>query len=193
MFLPTSTVGRKIIMAITGQILVFFIVFHISGNSSIFFHTLNAYVVFLHSLPVVIWGGRLFLLAAFGLHLWYGAVLKLENYEAKPQPYAVTHYYQATFAGRNQIWTGVIIAAFLVYHLLHFTLQVTNPIYRGSLQQGRPRQTGYAHDGGQKFSEYRNFRNLPAVSCRPWTASAPRHPEFIPVLGTHKRPNAAGH
>jgi succinate dehydrogenase cytochrome b subunit len=127
MFLPTSTVGRKIIMAITGQILVFFIVFHISGNSSIFFHTLNAYVVFLHSLPVVVWGGRLFLLAAFGLHLWYGAVLKLENYEAKPQPYAVTHYYQATFAGRNQIWTGVIIAAFLVYHLLHFTLQVTNP------------------------------------------------------------------
>jgi succinate dehydrogenase cytochrome b subunit len=127
MLLPTSSVGRKIIMAVTGQILVFFILFHISGNSSIFFHTLNAYAVFLHSLPVVVWGGRIVLLAVFGLHIWYGVVLKLENFSAKPQPYAVTRYRQATFAGRYQIWTGVIIAAFLLYHLLQFTFQVTNP------------------------------------------------------------------
>lgn len=127
MLLPTSSVGRKIIMAITGQILIFFILFHISGNSSIFFNTLNAYAVFLHSLPVMVWVARIVLLMVFGLHIWYGVVLKLENYGAKPQSYAVTRYRQATFAGRYQIWTGVFIAAFLIYHLLHFTLQVTNP------------------------------------------------------------------
>jgi succinate dehydrogenase cytochrome b subunit len=126
MFL-TSTVGRKIMMAMTGQVLVIFIVFHIAGNSSIFFHALNAYVVALHALPVVVWGGRFVLIAAFALHIWYGTVLKLENYSAKPQPYAVTNYRSATFAGRNQIWTGAVIAAFLIYHLLQFTLRVTNP------------------------------------------------------------------
>ncbi len=127
MLLPTSTVGRKIMMAITGQILVIFIIFHISGNSTVFFHALNAYVAALYSLPVFVWGGRAVLVAAFLLHAWYGTVLKIENYAAKPQPYAVIRYRQATFAGRYQIWTGAIVAVFLIYHLLQFTFQVTNP------------------------------------------------------------------
>ena len=127
MLLPASTVGRKIMMAITGQILIIFIIFHIAGNSSIFFHKLNAYVVALYTLPVFVWGGRIVLVAAFVLHIWYGTVLKLENYAAKPWSYAVTRYRQATFEGRYQIWTGVIIAVFLVYHLLQFTFQVTDP------------------------------------------------------------------
>jgi len=114
-------------MAISGQILVFFVIFHIAGNSTIFFHKLNAYVVGLYGLPVFVWGGRIILIAAFAIHIYYGTVLKLENNAAKPQPYAVTHYLHATFAGRNQIWTGVIIIAFLIYHLLQFTFQVTNP------------------------------------------------------------------
>lgn len=127
MLLPTSTVGKKIVMAITGQILVIFIIFHIAGNSSIFFHALNAYVAGLYGLPLFVWGGRIVLVAAFAFHMGYGTVIKLENNTAKPQPYAVTHYVKATFAGRNQMWTGVIIAVFLVYHLLQFTFQVTNP------------------------------------------------------------------
>ncbi len=127
MILPGSSVGRKIMMAITGQILVIFIVFHIAGNSSIFFHKLNAYVVALYTLPIFVWGGRIVLVLAFLFHIWYGTVLKLENYSAKPQSYAVVHYNRATFSGRYQIWTGVVIAAFLIYHLLQFTFQVTNP------------------------------------------------------------------
>ncbi len=127
MFFPTSTVGRKIVMAITGQVLVLFIVFHIAGNSTIFFHALNAYVAGLYDLPVFVWGGRIVLVLAFIFHSYYGIVLKLENHEAKPRSYAVTSYRKATFAGRNQIWTGVLVLAFLVYHLLQFTFQVTNP------------------------------------------------------------------
>ena len=127
MFLFASTVGRKIVMAITGQVLVLFIVFHIAGNSTIFFHALNAYVAGLYNLPVFVWAGRIILVLAFILHSYYGIVLKLENHEAKPGSYAVTSYRKATFAGRNQIWTGVLILAFLVYHLLQFTFQITNP------------------------------------------------------------------
>jgi succinate dehydrogenase / fumarate reductase cytochrome b subunit len=122
-----SSVGRKVLMALSGQILVIFVIFHIAGNSTLFFHKLNAYVVGLYGLPVFVWGGRVILIAAFAVHLYYGTVLKLENYASKPQPYAVTRYLHATFAGRNQIWTGVIIVVFLVYHLLQFTFQVTNP------------------------------------------------------------------
>ncbi len=124
---PTSTVGRKIVMAVSGQILVIFIVFHIAGNTTSFFRALNAYVAGLYGLPVFVWGGRVVLVAAFAYHIYYGTVLKLENHEAKPQPYVMTRYLHATFAGRNQIWTGVLIAAFLIYHLLQFTFQVTNP------------------------------------------------------------------
>jgi succinate dehydrogenase cytochrome b subunit len=141
MVLPTSTVGRKVVMAISGQILVIFIVVHISGNSSIFFHKLNAYAAALHTLPVFVWGGRIVLVLAFLLHTWYGTILKLENSAAKPQSYIVKNYRKATFAGRYQIWTGVIIAVFLVYHLLQFTFQVTNPLIAADTRPdalGRP-------------------------------------------------------
>ncbi len=122
-----SPVGRKILMAISGQILTIFVIFHIAGNSTIFFHKLNAYVIGLYGLPVFVWGGRIVLIAAFVVHLYYGTILKLENRAAKPKTYAVTHYLHATVAGRNQIWTGLIIIVFLIYHLLQFTFQVTNP------------------------------------------------------------------
>jgi succinate dehydrogenase / fumarate reductase cytochrome b subunit len=127
MILPSSAVGRKILMAISGQILVIFVIFHVAGNSTIFFHKLNVYVVGLHSLPILVWGGRIVLIAAFAIHIYYGTVIKLENHAAKPQPYAVTHYLRATFAGRNQMWTGVIVIVFLICHLLQFTFQITNP------------------------------------------------------------------
>ncbi len=141
MLLPQSTVGKKIVMALTGQVLVLFIVFHIAGNSTIFSHRLNAYVSGLDRLFVFVWGGRIVLLLAVLFHASTGTVLKLENRAAKPQGYAVAAYRQATFAGRNQIWTGVVIAAFLVYHLLQFTFQVTNPAIAADLHRdafGRP-------------------------------------------------------
>lgn len=128
MLLPTSTVGRKIIMAITGQVLVLFVMFHIAGNSTIYFHNLNAYVVALYQLPAFVWGGRIVLVLAFILHSWYGTVLKLENHTAKPDLYAVSAYRKATFAGRYQIWTGAFVLVFLIHHLLQFTFQVTNPL-----------------------------------------------------------------
>jgi len=127
MLLFKSTICRKIVMAVTGQILTVFILFHVSGNSTIFFHKLNAYVAALHTLPVFVWGGRLVLVASFTVHILYGIILKIENVRAKPLPYAVRNYREATFSGRNQIWTGVVIAVFLAYHLLQFTFKVTNP------------------------------------------------------------------
>lgn len=127
MFFPKSTVGRKILMAVTGQMMVLFVIAHALGNSTIYFSDLNAYAASLRALPVLLWAIRVFLFALLCLHVYLGIVITLENRKAKPEAYAVADHLSATFAGRNMIWTGAIIGAFLVYHLLHFTIQVIYP------------------------------------------------------------------
>ena len=114
-------------MAATGQLLVLFIVLHVLGNSTIYFGWLNAYAAHLHALPPLLWSFRLIMIVLFSLHLLYAVALTFENSAARPQPYLVKKNLESTFAGRNMIWTGAVIGVFLIYHLLHFTFQVTNP------------------------------------------------------------------
>lgn len=127
----TSSIGRKILMAITGQCMVMFIIIHLIGNSTIFGWLdggVNAYAHHLHSLPLpIIIAFRLGLLALVCVHIWYGIQLTIENSDGRPQQYAVKSTQKATFASENMIWTGVILLAFIVYHLLHFTFQVISP------------------------------------------------------------------
>ncbi len=122
-----NTVGKKIIMAITGQMLVLFIVIHMIGNSAIYVGGLNAYADRVHALPLLVWIFRLVMLMIFSLHIMIGIELYLENRKAKPEGYAVKQDLRATFASKNMLWTGLLTGAFLVYHLLHFTFQVINP------------------------------------------------------------------
>lgn len=131
MQLLTSSIGRKILMAITGQAMVLFAVIHLLGNSSIFGWLpggINAYAHHLHSLPApVIIGFRLGLLVFACVHIWYGIQLTIENRGGRPQEYAVKSTQKATFASENMIWTGSLLVAFILYHLLHFTFQVISP------------------------------------------------------------------
>jgi succinate dehydrogenase / fumarate reductase, cytochrome b subunit len=131
MQLLTSSIGRKILMAITGQAMVLFAVIHLLGNSSIFGWLpggINSYAHHLHSLPApIIISFRLGLLAFACIHIWYGIQLTLENRGGRPQQYAVKSTQKATFASENMIWTGVLLLAFILYHLLHFTFQVISP------------------------------------------------------------------
>lgn len=131
MQLLTSSIGRKILMAITGLAMVLFAVIHLLGNSSIFGWLnggINAYAEHLHSLPSpIIIGFRLGLLALFCIHIWFGIQLTIENRGGRPREYAVKATQKATFAGENMIWTGCLLGLFLLYHLLHFTFQVISP------------------------------------------------------------------
>jgi succinate dehydrogenase / fumarate reductase cytochrome b subunit len=129
MLLPTSTVGRKLVMAATGQLMVLFLIFHVLGNATIYFGLLNAYAAHLQALPPLVWFFRLGLITLFSFHIFYGILLTLENNAAKPQTYVVRNDLSATVAGRNMIWTGAVVGSFLIYHLLHFTFQVTNPAF----------------------------------------------------------------
>jgi len=125
--LPESTVGKKILMAITGKMMLLFVIIHLLGNTTVYFHNLNAYAAALHAMPVLVYLFRLFMALMLCLHVYLGIVLTLENKKAKPLAYAVNTQLSSTFAGRNMIWTGSLIGVFLVYHLLQFTVQVINP------------------------------------------------------------------
>jgi len=127
--LPTSTVGRKIVMAACGQFMVLYVLAHVLGNSTIYFGAINAYAEGLRHWPyiLVLWSSRALLFLSILLHGYYGVLITLENRRAKPDAYSVTNRLSSTFAGRTMIWTGVIIGLFLIYHLLHFSFQVTDP------------------------------------------------------------------
>jgi succinate dehydrogenase / fumarate reductase cytochrome b subunit len=124
-----NTVGKKLVMAVTGFGTVGFVVVHLLGNSSVFIGPdgINAYAAKLHSLGPLVWLFRLMMIVLFSFHVFFGVQLTLENNRAKPDSYTVKRSLKATFAGKSMIWTGAIIGAFLIYHLLQFTFQVTNP------------------------------------------------------------------
>ncbi len=114
-------------MAFTGQIMLLFVIIHLLGNTTVYFSSLNAYAAALRAMPLLLWLVRLVLAAALVIHVYLGIVLTLENRKAKSGPYAVSNQISATFAGRNMIWTGALIVAFLIYHILHFTIQIIFP------------------------------------------------------------------
>jgi succinate dehydrogenase / fumarate reductase cytochrome b subunit len=114
-------------MAITGLLMVLFVVGHLLGNLSIFAGPdgINAYADKLHALGPVVWTTRIVMGIAVILHTVLAIQITMENSAAKPDKYAVSRSLRATFASKTMIWTGVILGAFVVYHLLHFTFRVT--------------------------------------------------------------------
>jgi succinate dehydrogenase cytochrome b subunit len=127
MRLFSDSIGRKVVMAITGLLMVLFVIGHMLGNLTIFAgpNGINSYAFHLHELAPVVWGTRIVMGAAVLLHLFLSIQITLENSAAKPDRYAVQNSLRATFASKNMIWTGAIIGVFIVYHLLHFTFRVT--------------------------------------------------------------------
>jgi len=124
-----SSIGRKLVMAATGLCLVGFVLVHLLGNSSIFIGAdgINAYAEHLHSLGPLVWVFRIVLLGLFGLHIFFGIQLTLENRAARPCCYNVMSNIRTSFGAETMIYTGLVILAFVVYHLLQFTMHVTNP------------------------------------------------------------------
>jgi succinate dehydrogenase / fumarate reductase cytochrome b subunit len=129
MQLTQSSVGRKIIMAVTGIVLVGFVCVHLLGNSSMFIgaDAINAYAQKLHSLGPFVWVFRLIMLVAFALHIAFGIQLTLENKAATPEANVQVKRLKTGFGAETMIVSGLVMLAFVIYHLLHFTVRVTNP------------------------------------------------------------------
>jgi len=119
-----STIGRKFLMAVTGLILIGFVIGHLVGNLQVFSEPdkINGYAHFLQSLGPLLWVARIGLLVAVGIHIWAATVLTLENHAARDVAYSVKHTIRATLASRTMRWTGYVVLAFIVYHLAHFTI-----------------------------------------------------------------------
>ena len=116
-------------MAATGVVLIGFVVGHLVGNLQIFLPPakINAYAHFLESLGVGLWIIRLFLLACLVVHIWVAIQLTLENRAARPAGYGVDHTNRASLASRLMAQSGIVVFAFIIYHLLHFTVRANNP------------------------------------------------------------------
>lgn len=118
-----SSLGKKYIMAVTGAGLFLFTVGHLLGNLQVFGppELINTYAHFLKSKPGLVWGTRLGLLACVGLHIAAAVTLTAMNRAARPQGYAGGDAYGSSRASRTMLISGVIILAFVIYHLAHFT------------------------------------------------------------------------
>jgi succinate dehydrogenase / fumarate reductase cytochrome b subunit len=118
-----TTVGSKYVVALTGLALTAFVIVHMSGNLLIFRgrEALNSYALFLKERGALLWGARLGLLAVFVLHIWLAVRLTLRNRAARPTRYAYEDTVQATIASRTMIWSGLVILAFVIFHLLQYT------------------------------------------------------------------------
>lgn len=132
-----SSIGRKFLMAITGLILTGFAFGHLLGNLQIFGHPdqINGYAHFLQGLGPALWLVRLVLLAAAGIHVWAAIALTLESKAARgSEPYGVHKWLEATIASRTMRVTGLVVLAFIVYHVLHFTVGLAGSDYfKGNL------------------------------------------------------------
>jgi succinate dehydrogenase / fumarate reductase cytochrome b subunit len=138
--LLSSSIGRKWIVAITGIVLVLFVIGHLLGNLSIFLgpDAINAYALFLQSLGEILWLIRIVLLACVVLHIWFTIALWRENRAARPQKYAVKNDLQTTVYARLMRLSGLTVLAFILFHLAEFTWQAFTPEYRNWVDaQGR--------------------------------------------------------
>ena len=118
-----TSLGSKVLIALSGLGLAGFVVFHMLGNLQVFEgqDALNAYAAFLRDMPMALWSARLALLAIVGLHIGLSVRLAIQNRRARPAGYVVHHYRRASLTSRTMTLTGSLLLLFIVFHLVHLT------------------------------------------------------------------------
>jgi succinate dehydrogenase / fumarate reductase cytochrome b subunit len=125
-----TMVGKKVVMAVTGLVLVGFVIAHMLGNLKIFLgaEAIDAYAVFLRTMgeplfpySLLLWTVRIVLLLCVALHITAAVQLTRMNWAARPQGYDTKQSIATTYAARTMRWSGVILVLFIIYHLLHLT------------------------------------------------------------------------
>ena len=124
-----STVGKKVVMALTGAIGVGYVVAHMLGNLQVFegAEKINAYAALLKSNLGLLWTVRSILIAAVGLHIVAAYQLARTSQKSRPVGYKRWRSVGSDFASRTMRWTGPLLGLFIVYHLLHLTTGAVHP------------------------------------------------------------------
>lgn len=124
-----SSIGTKVVVALSGLGLVSYVIFHMLGNLQVFEgpHALNTYAAFLRDMPILLWMARIGLLGVVVVHIVLAIRLSLHNRRARPIAYATRGYRQASVASRTMAVSGSVVLLFIVFHLLHLTADVGDP------------------------------------------------------------------
>jgi succinate dehydrogenase / fumarate reductase cytochrome b subunit len=125
----SSTLGKKVLMAVTGIVLFGFVVGHMLGNLQIYLgaERLDAYAHLLQSNKPFLWAVRSALLLIVSVHIIAAVQVWLRNRAARPVKYRVFNPPSVDYAARTMVWSGPILVFFIVYHLLDFTVGSANP------------------------------------------------------------------
>src|SRR5438067_634924 len=109
-----SSVGKKILMAGSGLVLVGFVVAHLVGNLQLFLgpDAINRYGNFLQNTQELLWPARIFLLAMVATHIVTSIQLTLEANAARPVAYARKEYIKASLASRTMMYSGFLVLGF---------------------------------------------------------------------------------
>ena len=126
-----NTIGKKAVMAVTGVILTGWIIGHVLGNVLIFRGpaAVNQYAALLKSNMVLLWGLRVFMLVALTLHVVAAIQLVHQQRASRPVGYARQVPQRSTIASRTIRWGGLVLALFVVYHILHLTTGTVHPAF----------------------------------------------------------------
>jgi len=124
-----STIGLKIVMAVSGLMLVGFVLAHMLGNLQIFLgpDAINSYGAAMQSNQALLWVARSGLIAAVLAHIGSAAKLTMQSKAARPVATRSKTWFDQRYAVRTMRWGGIILLAFIVYHLLHFTVGTVHP------------------------------------------------------------------
>ena len=124
-----STIGKKLVMAVSGLVLVGFLIVHLVGNLLVFVGpaAYNGYAAALKANPVLVWGVRGVLLVAFVVHIVAAFQLMRVASAGRPVGYAKYEPEASTLASRTMKWGGIAILIFVILHILHFTTGTIHP------------------------------------------------------------------
>ncbi len=127
-----SSIVKKAVVAVTGALLFAFVIGHMIGNLQIYLgrETINNYAEFLHGLPELLWVARFSLLALIALHIGFTIWVARDNSSARPSKYRYNKTVRAGAGSKSMLLSGLVVLSFVVYHLLHFTVQVTHTEYQ---------------------------------------------------------------
>ena len=138
----STSVGQKCVMAVSGLFLVLYVLVHLAGNLGVFSgrDAFNSYAALLHSVPKLLWVLRLVLIASFVLHVVISIRLSMHNRRARGvQAYARRRWQATSMASRTMLWAGLLLLAFLLFHLAHLMWGWVYPDHaRLTDAQGRP-------------------------------------------------------
>ena len=186
-----SSLGRKYLMAGSGAVLFLFVLGHMVGNLQIFLgpEAINRYGHFLQSNVEILWPVRLVLLALVLLHIWSATQLTLENRAARPVAYGQWQPTAASYASRTMMVSGIIVAVFIVYHLLHYTAMVKAVNLTGKDFDARPEffDAQGRHDIYKMMvTGFQQLARLPLLSGGRFPAlpaPEPRPQRHVPIAG----------